>query len=313
MFRALRPLWGAALFLALAAPWFVAITIKSDGAFWAASLGRDMFEKIANARENHGAPPGTYLAVLWLTFWPGSMLLAAVVPFLWRNRAAPALMFAVVWAVPTWVVFELTATKLVHYVLPTYPALALICAWLLWQGGAARSWLASLPVLVPALIFGFMWYEAGKLDAPLPLWFWAASGLTVLATAWVVWALRRAAPVPLAFSLAAAGFALSGTVYPTLAQMNALWPARTIAAIAQGHPDCRLIVAGFAEPSLVFLTRNKVSFVSADAAKAALAAPDCAVIAMARADAPGMAFDTEVTGLDLGSGKPVDLLVFVRP
>jgi 4-amino-4-deoxy-L-arabinose transferase-like glycosyltransferase len=126
LLRSLRPLPGLALLIVLAAPWFVAISYLSHGAFWSASLGRDMFEKLASGKENHGAPPGSYLAAVWLTFWPGAMPLLAAIPAVWRGRRDELVSFALVWLAPTWVVFELTATKLVHYTLPTYPALALL-------------------------------------------------------------------------------------------------------------------------------------------------------------------------------------------
>ncbi|MEO1407489.1 MAG: glycosyltransferase family 39 protein, partial [Pseudomonadota bacterium] len=41
------------------------------------------------------------------------------------------LIFLSAWLVPTWVFFELLPTKLSHYILPAYPALALICGWCL--------------------------------------------------------------------------------------------------------------------------------------------------------------------------------------
>ena len=37
------------------------------------------------------------------------------------------------WLVPTWLVFEFLPTKLSHYVLPAYPALALLCGYGVWQ------------------------------------------------------------------------------------------------------------------------------------------------------------------------------------
>ena len=36
--------------------------------------------------------------------------------------------FCLCWIAPTWLVFELVATKLPHYVLPTYPAIACLTA-----------------------------------------------------------------------------------------------------------------------------------------------------------------------------------------
>ena len=312
--RALRPWWGILLLLALAAPWFVAISVKSDGAFWAASLGRDMFQKIASVKESHGAPPGSYLALVWITFWPGSMLLAAGLPALWRGRGEALMAFAAGWVVPVWLVFELTATKLVHYVLPTYPALAILAAWALWQGGKRHLWLAALPGVLPLVLLAAIRVQAGQLGAVLFWGFWAGAVALVLALALILWAYRRGEAVAMALALAVGGLALSAAVYPALARLEVLWPAKPLAAIAAAYPGCGLVVAGYAEPSLVFLTGNRVRFVGPEAALLGFFAPGCQVIAMARADAVGLLAVpvAQVQGLDLGSGRQADLLVYVK-
>ena len=38
-----------------------------------------------------------------------------------------AVRFLLAWIIPAWVLLELAPTKLPHYVLPLYPALALLC------------------------------------------------------------------------------------------------------------------------------------------------------------------------------------------
>jgi hypothetical protein len=56
------------------------------------------------------------------------------------DRLASAARFLIAWAVPTWVLFELLPTKLPHYVLPLYPALALAAGWGLVELGKAAHW-----------------------------------------------------------------------------------------------------------------------------------------------------------------------------
>ena len=86
--------------------------------------GKSLLGKVATGQQSHGAPPGYYLAAFPLTFWPGSLFAALAVPFAWARRREPAVRFCLCWIAPTWLVFELVATKLPHYVLPTYPAIA---------------------------------------------------------------------------------------------------------------------------------------------------------------------------------------------
>ena len=47
---------------------------------------------------------------------------------MWAARREPGAKFLLAWIVPTWIVFELVVTKLPHYVLPLYPAIAILIA-----------------------------------------------------------------------------------------------------------------------------------------------------------------------------------------
>ena len=107
---------------------------------WRNRLGHDFLGKLVGAQESHGAWPG-YLSCcsLPVTFWPGSLLLGAAAVFAWRERGEPAVRFLIAWAVPFWLVLELVPTKLPHYLLPVFPALALLA------GRAALDARASLP------------------------------------------------------------------------------------------------------------------------------------------------------------------------
>ena len=70
----LRPLAGLAWLIVLVLPWFAAIIAKSGGGFLAQSVGEDMLAKVIGGQESHGAPPGYYFLLFWVTFWPGSVL-----------------------------------------------------------------------------------------------------------------------------------------------------------------------------------------------------------------------------------------------
>lgn len=309
----LRPLAGLALFGALAAPWFIAISYVSDGAFWKASLGADMFEKMASAQEKHGAPPGSYLAAIWLTFWPAAMPLAASLGAIWAGRREAVVQFGLLSLVPTWVIFEALPTKLVHYTLPTYPALALLLAYAMQSGALRRVWPMGLAGLLPLGLLAALVWQAGQLGVVMPVTFWIGVVVVIASLGLILWAARRGT-VPLAMALAAGGFSLSATVYPTLAGIDALWPARPLAAMAANHPQCSFAVARYAEPSLVFLTDARVQFLDQAQIMANLTQAGCQVIALPSGQAPtGLQSLGEVKGLDLGTGRKVDLSVWLKP
>lgn len=318
--QALRPIWGLLLVIAMVAPWLIAITVKSGGAFWAASVGQDMLAKVGQGQESHGAPPGTYLALVWATFWPGSALLVAALPALWRGRGQPVMAFAFGWIVPVWLVFELTATKLIHYVLPAYPALAILAAWGLSRAVPGRAWRAVggiVAVAVPVAVLAALWIGAGQIGAELAVSYWAgAAGLAVAAPVLAVALWRGATGVQIG-ALAAAGFALSVALFPTLARIPVLWPAVALADAAAAQPECRAVSVGYEEPSALFLTQGKLRFATPETLGEELAKPGCVVLAVeARAGsdlAAGMTPLGRFGGMNLGNGRKVDLGFYLRP
>ena len=309
--RALRPVPGVALLLALVLPWLIAITIRSDGAFWQASVGADMLAKIGTGQENHGAPPGTYLALVWATFWPGSLLLAAAIPALWRARRVPLVQFALVWAVPVWIVFELTATKLVHYVLPAYPALALMAGWGLLALPQVR--IGAVLGVVPFVVLTALGWTAADQGFGVPVTLWVGVAGLVVAVPVILWAYARRWLGVLAVALAAGGLAVAVGVFASLARIAPLWPAVPLGQVVAAHPGCGVLVAGYAEPSVIFLTQNRVRFVDVAGARAGFAAPGCQVIALPASEVVPATPVAQIDGLNIGNGKRLSLRVYVKP
>ena len=80
--------------------------------------------------------------LFWITFWPGSILAGLAAPRVWQARREPGAQFLLAWLVPSWIVFEVVITKLPHYVLPLYPAIAILIAGILEKGGLyEKRWL----------------------------------------------------------------------------------------------------------------------------------------------------------------------------
>lgn len=137
-----RPLidWrGLVLFAILVLPWFIWVQLATSGEFLEGAVGKDLKDKLVGASEGHGGLPGYHLLFLLTHFFPATLLVVPALVLLGRTVRGKALdvlaaersglMFLVAWLVPTWIFFELLPTKLSHYILPAYPALALICGW----------------------------------------------------------------------------------------------------------------------------------------------------------------------------------------
>ena len=126
---ALRPIAGLLWLCVLVLPWFLAIMGRAGTSFFAESVGQDLLSKVFSAQEAHGAPPGYYFAAVL-----GDVLAGRDAGRAWRCRASGrrgarrARSFLLAWIVPAWIVLELVITKLPHYVLPLYPAIAILIA-----------------------------------------------------------------------------------------------------------------------------------------------------------------------------------------
>lgn len=287
---------GRGLLLAalIVLPWLALITWKSGGAFWQEAVGKDMLGKVAEGQESHGLPPGFYALTYSLFLWPfGLVALGAGLQALNRVREDAALRFCLAWYIPFWLLFEIIPTKLPHYVLPAYPALALLVGWLatLDPGDAERPlrrwqvwlrWAAAFGQVVvtlglAAVCVGLPVYLMGRLDP------WSVpAAIAVLAAGWL--AFPRGLRMPLSrigAAAAAAGIAfalLFGTIAPRL---TPLWLSpRIVQAMRDNKPCATTVLAsvGYTEPSLVFLagTGTVLSDRVDDAAKHLLADPACA-------------------------------------
>ncbi len=255
----LRPLLGIVWVLLIAMPWFVAIYLKAGDSFFADSLGGDMLSKIAKPQEAHGAPPGYYFLLFWLTFWPGSALAGMATPAVWRAKREPGAQFLLAWLIPAWIVFEVVMTKLPHYVLPLYPALAILIVGVLERRVLSRApWLArgaSWWFVVPAVLsIGSIILGMVMLHQPLfAAWPFAAAAMIFGLFAWWMFDEHRAERSLLnAFAAAwALGVCVWGIVLPSLPLFPSVEIARAMRKVECVGPTAAS--AGFGEPSLVFM------------------------------------------------------------
>lgn len=267
---ALRPAWGVPLALLFVAPWLVAVELATQGGFLADAVGHDLLGKVAAGQEAHGAPPGTYLALVWATFWPGSILLAGAAVLAWRRRRDPEVRFLLAWLVPAWLLFELVPTKLPHYVLPLYPALALLSGAALVAAIRAHR-AVEIAVLVLWLGIGGG-LAAASVAAPIHLGggFLLASlvpALGIAAMAWLALS-RRLLALPVA-----AIAVLAPILSVVLPRSDQLWVSREAAAMVARHvPGAGPVASvGYSEPSLVVLLGTATRLIAADQAAAELA------------------------------------------
>lgn len=291
----LEPLRGLALVALIVAPWLIAITYVSGGAFFAEALGRDFGAKLVSGQEKHWGPPGLYLALIWLTFWPWAALIPAALPWLWQRRRADWLILLAAWVIPFWIVLEIVPTKLPHYVLPLYPALAImLAAWVSAEapvtgrlGRITGAVLTAIPgavlvalvVLLPlALAIGGAGLLTGGRPDPIPSHIsWPAIPLGILGAVSLWLAVRAALDGRIIGQVGGSILAVL-CLYPAafsfaLPALGTVFPSPHLAAMIAEYRTCAsgpAISVGYHEPSLVFLTETDIRLGDTDAAAAAL-------------------------------------------
>ena len=308
----LRPLSGVFVMLLIAVPWYVAIGLRTDGAFFDEALGRDLLGKIATGQESHGAPPGVHLAVMLATFWPATTFLVIGLAGVRRALAAPVVRFALCWAIPTWLAFELTATKLPHYVLPVFPALAMLAVALtpkqddltppkpLWLGWLGAIWLVLVPVTL----------MAGAVVVPLLLGdaiLWAAFivfAIAVLVSIKAARFLLEGAPRHSMLTMAACAALIAFASYGFgLPRLSAIWISNGIVDTARLHAGCdapRIVSVGWREPSLVFLGGTDTALRLPESAIEELSRVECAVLAVESRQHQGVMTAAAAKQMELG-------------
>jgi 4-amino-4-deoxy-L-arabinose transferase-like glycosyltransferase len=324
--------WGLPLVALIVGPWAIAITIATDGGFWTEAIGGDLAPKVAGGDEGHGVMPGFYLLIAPILFFPAALLLPAALSTAWSRRAEPAIRFLVCWLVPAWLIFELTPTKLAHYTLPTFGALALLSAAALTRpiGKMSRYTGAGLTIAVGALLsVASVWLltEYGRSTAQT----WATITIVFSILAGLIGAflmLHRAAMTAVIASIAL-GVVAHGALAGTLRQLRPLSVAPQLEKVllaANLHPRQGragpIAVTGFHEPSLVFLTGRDTELTDAAGAARALAEGRPVIVEARDADAfRAAAADLGVTGRVVGEvdghnyskGDDVSLTIYAPP
>jgi 4-amino-4-deoxy-L-arabinose transferase-like glycosyltransferase len=149
--RTLRLAWGVPLAALIVLPWYLAVAIQTRGEWIRGFIGNHNVGRFLSPMEHHSGFPfyqAYYLIVIFVGFFPGSVFLPVA---LWSsakevydNRTRrPSSAFLLLWVACYLGFFTLAATKLPNYVVPCYPALALVTGGLLSSivaRAAARDW-----------------------------------------------------------------------------------------------------------------------------------------------------------------------------
>ena len=122
---------GALIFLAMAMPWYLLAETRNPGYlyyyFW-----QEHFERFATNEFARGEPWYYFVGIGFVGFLPWTLLLpiAGKVAWqaTWKKNFDDKTLYLVLWAVVPFLFFSISKSKLPHYILPIFPALAMITA-----------------------------------------------------------------------------------------------------------------------------------------------------------------------------------------
>jgi 4-amino-4-deoxy-L-arabinose transferase-like glycosyltransferase len=216
----MRPITAIVVVLAVAAPWYILVGLRTDGAWLRDFFLKHNVGRAAGAMEGHGGPIVFYPIALLAGTFPWSVLCAPVFVNLARcirggGRLRDGTIFAACWVGVYVGLFSLASTKLPSYITPCYPGAALLIGLFLhrWTAGefslsprvARMAWIA-LAVVGTGIAIGAP--IAARLLLPGEEWL-GAIGLVLIAAAAVGWRLGERQPRRTAIVLAATAAAFA--------------------------------------------------------------------------------------------------------
>lgn len=190
-------LGGLVLVSVMMGPWVWAVANRVGWENYRELIWNETIGRSTEPAEGHWGPPGYHLVLVAVLFWPGVLLTAAAVAHAWRRARSDAAgaggvfgrvrlalrgrgvdVFLLAWIVPAWVMFELISTKLPHYPLVLYPALALLSARTVYSATAGSLpgvktlgsqmgfgvWAAVGCIVPPGIIGGLAWIQRAEPD-----------------------------------------------------------------------------------------------------------------------------------------------------
>jgi 4-amino-4-deoxy-L-arabinose transferase-like glycosyltransferase len=298
--RQLYKLWdarlisGALAFLAVAAPWYVMVALDTKGKWLEAFVMKENFDRFQNPADGHrgGLQVHSVMLIVLTVPWCAFMLVTfwyavAVV----RNGTKPSsdlaepidapskYKFLIAWFLSYLIFFSIAATKLPNYILPLYPAFAILVARLLdrWRLGLAipnwmriATWLGALSIGV--ILSLSLLFVGGLVSSPIPIkgfdplpalgnyvWVGIIPILTTLAFGWLAAKGRRDDAVT-AYGFGSVLFLAVVAAFPTVAMNEYKCPKHFAEEIPlkQTDKDIRIAACLWFRHSLVFYAERRV-------------------------------------------------------
>jgi 4-amino-4-deoxy-L-arabinose transferase-like glycosyltransferase len=277
----LRPLarleWslGIVVFLAITAPWFVAVAYANPG-FPEFFFVHEHFQRFTSGAHRRVEPWWYFLPILAAGFLPWVFALPSALAHGWSAPAPPRtlapLRLAILWALFVILFFSLSASKLPTYILPAFPPLAFVLGRYLAEAPTRKLALQAAPVVLVALgLLAAAWRMPDAAREPWTVLLYAEARPWALAASLVLFAAASLTTLWLwrghrwhALAMAAIGTVLvvdcMVTAYDVLSPRQA---SKGIAAKVASHarPETRLYTVRHYEQGIPFYLGRPLTLV----------------------------------------------------
>ena len=189
---------GLLVFLAVTVPWFVMVSLRNPEFFQFFFIHEHIDRFLTKAHSRTG-PPWYFLPILLVGMLPWTFLMFDAGVRAMRRESATGFQpkrFLLAWSLFVFVFFSASSSKLPSYILPIFPALALLIGEYLSRIGSrtlAAHMLPALCIGVVALVFAPQATRLADIEVPLTLyqgyvpWLTAAAAAVVLGAALALW------------------------------------------------------------------------------------------------------------------------------
>jgi 4-amino-4-deoxy-L-arabinose transferase-like glycosyltransferase len=271
---AMAPITAVVMVLLVAGPWYAAVGIQTDGEWLRGFFIEHNVERALEAKENHYGFIGFYPVMLVAGFFPWSIFAVPVLIETTRRLTGkdpwqPGYLLAVCWIGVYVCLFSVARTKLLNYILPCFPAAALLVGafvdrWLAGKLLVARWWPAFAFAVLIMIGVGLTAGVYHVADVFLPgEQFLALIGLVpvaagLLALAGQLFSFERQWTAGL---LAASFVVMTTTIFAVGAQRVDAHrqDQKLISAILSREPKPQLATFHILEPSWVYYSKQSIA------------------------------------------------------
>ncbi len=241
---------GFLIYSAVVLPWYGAIFYKHGYEFFKEFIIFHNIHRFLGKVPGHPTEWWYYLANYFWLYLPFSFFFFFAVYRAWKDKEIftdNILMFSFCWFFGVFIFFQTAHTKLAHYLLPSFPAFAVIITWYL------RKEKSKIPIILTALLFfvllaagtAFFIYKGWNLLGVVPL---------ILPLIGVIYALKKDSylkPITISFILTMILF--KWVTLPTLQPFRAKPViAKELREIALKCKNCKFYFLSYESPEIVY-------------------------------------------------------------